>query len=54
MATERNKEIRRRRHRKERLGKLKRQLKDAKTLKERERLIELIQRRDPYFIWLKD
>ena len=49
MAVERQKEIRRRRKRKARVGKLKQQLAEAKTLKERERLIELIQRRQPYY-----
>jgi hypothetical protein len=49
MAIERQKEIRRRRKRKARVRKLKQQLAEAKTLKERERLIELIQRRQPYY-----
>ena len=49
MSRIRNKEIRRRQQRKERIGKLKEKLAQAKTIKEKERLIELIQRRDPYF-----
>ena len=49
MPIERQKELRRRRSRKKRLKKLKQQLAEAKTLKERERLIELIHRRQPFF-----
>lgn len=45
----RNKEIRRRQQRKKRLKKLKDQLKQAKTVEERELLIEQIRRRDPLF-----
>jgi hypothetical protein len=50
MATEREKTIRRRRHRRERIGKLKKQLKDVKNKGERNRLLELILRRDPLFL----
>jgi hypothetical protein len=49
MAIERQKEIRRRKSRKKRLKKLKRQLADAKTIEERQRLIDLIRRRQPFF-----
>jgi hypothetical protein len=44
-----DKKIRRRRQRKRRVGKLEKQLAEAKTIKEKERLIELIRRRDPFF-----
>lgn len=54
MATERKKTIKRRRQRKMRIGKLKNQLKEAKTQKERERIAELIQRRNPYFLRFGD
>jgi len=54
MAQIRKKEIRRRRQRKERLGKLKSQLKEAKNQKERDRLIELILKREPFFLQIKD
>jgi len=54
MAQIRKKEIRRRRQRKERLGKLKNQLKEAKNQKERDRLIELILKRDPFFQQIKE
>ncbi len=50
MATERDKAIRRRRHRRERIGKLKKQLKSAKNKKEKDRLLELILKRDPLFL----
>ena len=46
---ERKKELKRRRQRKKRVGKLKEQLAEAKTIAERERLIELIRRRQPFF-----
>jgi hypothetical protein len=49
MPVERQKEIRRRRKRKKRVGKLKAQLAAANTIKEKERLIELIRKRQPYF-----
>jgi hypothetical protein len=49
MAIERQKEIRRRRKRRKRVGKLKEQLAAAKTIKEKERLIELIKRREPFY-----
>jgi hypothetical protein len=49
MPIERQKEIRRRRQRKQRVKKLKAQLAAAKSTQERERLIELIKRREPYF-----
>lgn len=49
MSRIRQKEIRRRRQKKKRIGKLKEQLANAKTVKERERLIELIRRRQPLF-----
>jgi hypothetical protein len=49
MPIERQKEIRRRRQRKRRVGKLKNQLAEVKTIKEKERLIELIRRREPFF-----
>ena len=45
----RNKEIRRRQQRKKRMKKLKDQLKQAKTVEERELLIDQIRRRDPFF-----
>lgn len=54
MAQIRKKEIRRRRQRKERLRKLKSQFKEAKDLKERDRLMELILKRDPFFLPIKD
>ena len=50
MARIRNKEIKRRRQRRERLRNLKKKLAAAKTAAERGHLIELIKRRDPYFI----
>jgi len=49
MATERERTIKRRRQRRKRIGKLKKQLKEAKTKKERDHYIDLIRRRDPYF-----
>lgn len=49
MTRVRNKEIRRRQQKKQRVLKLKEQLAKAKTIKEREHLIELIQRRKPLF-----
>jgi hypothetical protein len=49
MAIERKKEIRRRKQRKKRVGKLKAQLAQAKTIKEKERLIALIQKRELFF-----
>ena len=49
MPIERHKEIRRRRQRRKRVHKLKKQLAEAKSVKERERLIDLIQRREPFF-----
>jgi hypothetical protein len=49
MPIERQKEIKRRRNRKNRLKKLKAQLAQAKSVQERERLIDLIKRREPYF-----
>jgi len=49
MARIRAKEIRQRRQRKKRIGKLKEKLANAKTIKEREHLIDLIQRRQPLF-----
>lgn len=45
----RNKEINRRRKRRERLRNLKKKLAAAKTEAERDHLIELIKRRDPYY-----
>ena len=50
MARIRKKEIKRRRQRRERIGKLKKKLAAAKTADERDHLIELIKRRDPHFI----
>ena len=50
MPIERQKEIRRRKQRRKKLKKLKRQLAEAKTIKEKERLIDLIKRRNPNFI----
>ena len=50
MARIREKEIRRRRQRKARIGKLKQKLASAKTIAERELLIEQIKKRDPYFV----
>jgi hypothetical protein len=50
MARIRNKEIKRRRQRRERIGNLKKKLAAAKNESERNHLIELIKRRDPYFI----
>lgn len=49
MPIERQKEIRRRRSKKKKMKLLKAQLAAAKTAKEKELLIERIQRRDPYF-----
>lgn len=49
MPVQRQKDIRRRRQRKERLKKLKQKLAETKDLKDRDRLIELIRRRDPFF-----
>jgi hypothetical protein len=49
MPIERHKEIRRRRQRKHRLKKLKAKLTQTKDLKEQEKMIDLIRRREPYF-----
>ena len=49
MRVERQKEIRRRRQRRKRLGKLKARLAEARSNEERARLIALIKRRDPFF-----
>jgi len=49
MAQERQKEIRRRRQRKKKLVNLKKKLAESKDLKEKEHLIELIRRREPFF-----
>jgi hypothetical protein len=49
MAIERQKEIRRRKHRKSRLKKLKAKLVQTKDLKERDKMIELIKRREPFY-----
>jgi hypothetical protein len=49
VAVERQKEIRRRKHRKRRLKKLKAKLAQTKDLKERDKIIELIKRREPYY-----
>lgn len=46
----RNKEINRRRKRRDRIRSLKKKLAAAKTATERDHLIDLIKRRDPYFI----
>jgi hypothetical protein len=50
MPRERQKELRRRRQRKKRLKKLKQKLAETKSITERERLIELIRRREPYYV----
>jgi hypothetical protein len=50
MTTERQKVIRRRRHRKEKLGKLKKQYITEKNRTEKDRLLELILKRDPLFL----
>ena len=50
MARIRNKEIKRRRQRRKRLRNLKEKLAAAKTASERDHLIELIKRRDPFFV----
>lgn len=50
MARIRNKEIKRRRQRRERIRNLKKKLAVAKTTAERDHLVELIRRRDPYNI----
>jgi hypothetical protein len=49
MAIERQKEIRRRKHRKRRLKKLKAKLAQTKDLKERDKIIELIKRREAFY-----
>jgi len=54
MATERERTIKRRRQRRKRIGKLKKQLEQAKTKKEREHYLELIHRRDPLFTLRKE
>ena len=46
MASEREKVKRKRRQRRERVGKLKQQFREAKNKQERDRLLELILRRD--------
>jgi hypothetical protein len=46
----RNKEINRRRQYRKQVGILKKKLAAAKTEAERDHLIDLIKRRDPYFI----
>lgn len=50
MATERKRVIKRRRQRKIRIGNLKKQFEQAKTKKDRAHYLELIQRRDPFFV----
>jgi hypothetical protein len=49
----RNKEINRRRQFRKRVGILKKKLVGAKTEAERNHLIELIKRRQPYFVYPK-
>ena len=49
MTTERQRVIKRRRQRRDRVGKLKKQYAQAKTKKERDHYLELIRRRDPFF-----
>lgn len=49
MASERRKEIRRRIRKKKRVAKLKKKLAEAKTIKERNRIIVLIKRREIFF-----
>lgn len=49
MAQIRKKDIRRRQQRKEKLRALKSKLKNAKYKKDKDHLIELIKRREPYF-----
>jgi len=49
MPIERQKEIRRRRQRKRRLRNLKAKLAKTKDMKEREKIIDLIKRREPYY-----
>ena len=49
MAVEREKELRRRKQRKRKLKKLKVKLAQTKDLKERDRIIELIKRREAYY-----
>ncbi len=49
MPRQRQKELRQRRKRKKKLKKLKKRLAEAKTLKEREHLIYLIRKREPFF-----
>jgi len=50
MTTERQRVIKRRRQRRKRIGKLKKQYVEAKTKKERDHFLELIRRREPYFL----
>ena len=50
MPVERKKELQRRRNRKRKLKKLKIKLSEAKNIKERERLIEKIQKVQPDFV----
>lgn len=50
MSRIRKKEIMRRRHRKARIQKLKEKLASAKTVAERELIIEQIKKRDTYFV----
>lgn len=49
MAIERQKELRRRKQRKLRLKKLKAKLAQTKDLKQRDKIIELIKRREPFY-----
>jgi hypothetical protein len=49
VAIERQRELRRRKQRKRRLKKLKTKLAQTKDLKEREKIIELIKRREPFY-----
>jgi hypothetical protein len=49
MPIERQKEIRRRRQRRRRVRKLKAKLAQTKDLKERDKIIELIKRREPFY-----
>jgi hypothetical protein len=49
MPIERHKEIRRRRQRRQRVRKLKAKLAQTKDLEEREKLIDLIKRREPFY-----
>ena len=51
MTTEKQRVIKRRRQRRERIHKLKEKFEKTNDLRERDRLLDLIRRRNPWFMW---